>query len=194
MKYVNHTKSRRMVEVVCVSLLVSLVSFVLPWLWGCTPLPGEGDDLPRSQMELLEELVPFNCEPGKEYNELASLILTDAGAAIRQLFHLHKHAFSPWCLFTFFVFYISLAVLTYGIAVPSGLFVPSLLSGAAFGRLFGNLALRLHPKLAFSNTYALIGAAAVLGGMARMTISLTVILLECTGCVASLLLWLWVVS
>jgi len=181
MKNVNHTKSRRLVEVMCVSLLVSLVSFVLPLIWGCTPLPDYMEDLPQSQIELLEDLVPFTCVPGKEYNELASLILTDAGAAIRQLFHLHMHAFSPWALFTFFVFYISLAVLTYGIAVPSGLFVPSLLSGAAFGRLFGNLALRLHPKLAFSNTYALIGAAAVLGGMARMTISLTVILLECTG-------------
>jgi len=74
-----------------------------------------------------------------------------------------------------------MAVLVYGIAVPSGLFVPSLLSGAAFGRLFGNLALKLYPSLAFSNTYALVGAAAVLGGMARMTVSLTIILLECTG-------------
>ena len=81
----------------------------------------------------------------------------------------------------FFVSYISLAVLVYGIAVPSGLFVPSLLSGAAFGRLFGNLLHKIHPRIAFSNIYSLIGAAAVLGGMARMTISLTVILLECTG-------------
>jgi chloride channel 7 len=65
--------------------------------------------------------------------------------------------------------------------VPSGLFVPSLLSGAALGRLLGNLASKFVIDLAHSNTYALIGAAAVLGGMARMTISLTVILLECTG-------------
>ena len=66
--------------------------------------------------------------------------------------------------------------------MPSGLFVPSLLSGAAFGRLLGNLAQRISPdRVAFSNTYSLIGAASVLGGMARMTISLTVILLESTG-------------
>jgi chloride channel 7 len=94
---------------------------------------------------------------------------------------LHKHAFSDSALTLFFISYISLAVVVYGIAVPSGLFVPSLLSGATFGRLWGNLSLQLYPNLAFSNTYALIGAAAVLGGMARMTISLTVILLECTG-------------
>ncbi|KAL3769142.1 hypothetical protein ACHAWO_007883 [Cyclotella atomus] len=70
------------------------------------------------------------------------------------------------------------------IAVPSGLFVPSLLSGVAFGRLFGHLLHKLdHTSATFadSGTYALMGAAAVLGGMARMTISLTVILLEATG-------------
>lgn len=62
--------------------------------------------------------------------------------------------------------------------------MPSLLSGAALGRLFGRV---LHymdgasGTFADSGTYALVGAAAMLGGMARMTISLTVILLEATG-------------
>ena len=123
----------------------------------------------------------FRSIDGEEYNELASLIFAEPGDAIRQLFHLHKHIFSSGALMIFFLVYISLAVVTYGIAVPSGLFVPSLLSGAAFGRLFGNMAQKYHPSLAFSNTYSLVGAAAVLGGMARMTISLTVILLECIG-------------
>jgi chloride channel 7 len=112
---------------------------------------------------------------------LASLLFIEPGDSIRLLFHLHKHAFSTASLLLFFFFYITMAVVTYGIAVPSGLFVPSLLSGAAFGRLIGNMAHKIYPNLAYSNTYALIGAAAVLGGMARMTISLTVILLECTG-------------
>mmetsp|Transcript_26636 Transcript_26636/g.34715 ORF Transcript_26636/g.34715 Transcript_26636/m.34715 type:complete len:324 (+) Transcript_26636:3-974(+) len=77
-----------------------------------------------------------------------------------------------------------MATVVYGIAVPSGLFVPSLLSGAAFGRLCGHLLHKLdHTSGTFagSGTYALMGAAGVLGGMARMTISLTVILLEATG-------------
>lgn len=183
MKRVNHSKSRRFVEVMVVSLIVSLVSFLLPLLWGwgnCRPLPAV-DEMTPYQMQLREELIPFTCVKGEEYNEIASLMFTEAGAAIRQLFHLHKHAFSGSALCLFFAAYISLAVLVYGIAVPSGLFVPSLLSGAAFGRLFGNVAHKIFPDVAHSNTYALIGAAAVLGGMARMTISLTVILLECTG-------------
>jgi chloride channel 7 len=181
-KNINHTKKRRFKEVLLISLLVSFVSFMLPLLFGfCTPLPTIDESFTKYQADLVEDLVPFLCEPGKEYNEMASLIFADPGDAIQRLFHLHKHAFHDSVLWFFFIFYIGLAVLVYGIAVPAGLFVPSLLSGAAFGRLFGNVAHRLHPNLAFSNTYALIGAAAVLGGMARMTISLTVILLECTG-------------
>jgi chloride channel 7 len=87
-------------------------------------------------------------------------------------------------LFFFFVPYITMATVVYGIAVQAGLFVPSLLAGAAFGRLCGHLLHKLdHTSGTFadSGTYALMGAAAVLCGMARMTISLTVILLETTG-------------
>lgn len=64
--------------------------------------------------------------------------------------------------------------------MPSGLFIPSLLSGAALGRIVGQ---SLHPLGGFAapGVYALIGASAVLGGMTRMTISLALILLEATG-------------
>mmetsp|Transcript_674 Transcript_674/g.807 ORF Transcript_674/g.807 Transcript_674/m.807 type:complete len:901 (+) Transcript_674:290-2992(+) len=195
MKRINHSKLRRLLEVIGVSLLVSIVSFVMPLLWGrCTSLPQNMEDWSNQQKNLVDALIPFQCEKGKEYNEVASLMFTEADTAIKQLFHFRESGgqreagegatFSSAALFLFFVPYIILASLTYGIAVPSGLFVPSLLSGAAFGRLCGHLLHKLdHTSGTFadSGTYALMGAAAVLGGMARMTISLTVILLEATG-------------
>jgi chloride channel 7 len=191
MKHVNKKKTRRLLEVICVSLLVSIVSFIMPLIWGrCTELPTDMQDWSNQEKNLVDALVPFHCEKGKEYNEVASLIFTEADVAIKQLFHFRESGandastFSSGALFLFFVPYVVLASLTYGIAVPSGLFVPSLLSGAAFGRLCGHLLHKLdHTSGTFadSGTYALMGAAAVLGGMARMTISLTVILLEATG-------------
>ena len=71
---------------------------------------------------------------------------------------------------------------------PAGLFVPTLLAGAAFGRLIGHwMNLAFPGYVADSGTYALIGAAAVLGGMARMTIAGCVIVLEACGNITYLL-------
>ena len=138
----------------------------------------------------MEKLVSFQCEPD-EYNEVASLFFTDSDTAIKQLFHFREDGgkdpmitFSSGALFVFWFPYICMACWTYGIAIPSGLFVPSLLSGDALGRLFGHILHKLDGDsgtFADSGTYALVGAACGLGGMARMTISLTVILLEATG-------------
>ena len=188
MRNINHSKQRRFIEVIIVSVFVTTVSFLLPLLWmRCTDLPTDVNELTNQEQNLLDELVPFKCQEGKEYNELASLIFTEPDTAIKQLFHFREageddsSTFSSAALFIFFLPYISMASVVYGIAVPSGLFVPSLLSGAAFGRLCGHLLHKLdHTSGTFadSGTYALMGAAAVLGGMARMTISLTVILLE----------------
>lgn len=190
MKRVNHSKKRRVVEVICISMLVTTTSFMMPLLWNrCTEKPTDMQDWSNQEKNLVDALVQFQCEEG-QYNEVASLIFTDADTAIKQLFHFREagiddaSTFSSAALFLFFVPYISLATIVYGIAVPSGLFVPSLLAGAAFGRLCGHLLHKLdHTSGTFadSGTYALMGAAAVLGGMARMTISLTVILLEATG-------------
>lgn len=59
--------------------------------------------------------------------------------------------------------------------------MPSLLIGAAVGRLYGECVAGWGWSDSQPGVYSLVGAAAVLGGMSRMTISLTVILIEATN-------------
>lgn len=78
-------------------------------------------------------------------------------------------------------------ILTFGVPCPAGLFVPSLFTGAALGRLVGvlmqaaNHEQQLFPRTVEPGVYAMVGAAAVLGGVCRVTISLVAIMLELTG-------------
>ncbi|KAF2856235.1 chloride channel-like protein 3 [Plenodomus tracheiphilus IPT5] len=69
-----------------------------------------------------------------------------------------------------------LTVITFGIKVPSGVIIPALDAGAFFGRLVGQLIPSISP-----GNFAMVGAAAFLAGVSRMTISLAVIMFELTG-------------
>ncbi len=75
---------------------------------------------------------------------------------------------------------------TYGVGAPTGLFVPSLAVGAALGQIFGRgvaaFVNAIDPSIQIDlHTYAVLGAAASLGGATRMTISITVLVMETTG-------------
>eukprot|EP00928_Gymnodinium_smaydae_P011930 TRINITY_DN14360_c0_g2_i1.p1 TRINITY_DN14360_c0_g2~~TRINITY_DN14360_c0_g2_i1.p1 ORF type:complete len:825 (+),score=167.66 TRINITY_DN14360_c0_g2_i1:124-2475(+) len=70
--------------------------------------------------------------------------------------------------------------LTFGTACPAGLFVPSLFTGACLGRCVGTVMRALSQDVE-PGLYSMVGAAAVLGGVCRVTISLVVIMLELTG-------------
>ena len=90
--------------------------------------------------------------------------------------------YKPITLGAFVVTYFILACWTCGSWIPSGQFIPGLLIGAGWGRLVGIGMTHLMPGVSIDpGRYALIGAAAQLGGIVRMTISLTVILIESTG-------------
>ena len=54
-------------------------------------------------------------------------------------------AFQPLTLALFFIVYFLAACWTYGLSVPSGLFIPCLLTGAAWGRMVGMLLVFLFP-------------------------------------------------
>lgn len=76
-----------------------------------------------------------------------------------------------------------MSCVTCGLTISLGTFIPSVLIGASSGRLLALTCLKLWPNAWFivPGKYALLGAAAFMGGLLRMTISATVILMEATG-------------
>ncbi|TQN66710.1 H(+)/Cl(-) exchange transporter 4 [Colletotrichum shisoi] len=69
-----------------------------------------------------------------------------------------------------------LTIITFGCKVPSGIIIPALDGGALFGRLAGQFIGDISPGI-----FAMVGAAAFLAGVSRMTVSLAVIMFELTG-------------
>ncbi|KAK5137881.1 hypothetical protein LTR08_006650 [Meristemomyces frigidus] len=89
-----------------------------------------------------------------------------------------------------------LATITFGLQIPAGILLPSMVVGALYGRVVGLIVevwQREHPHFfAFAScepdipcvtpgTYAVIGAASALAGTTRMTVSIVVIMFELTG-------------
>lgn len=71
---------------------------------------------------------------------------------------------------------LTLTTITFGCKVPSGIIIPSLDAGALFGRMVGQLIPDISPGI-----FAMVGSAAFLAGVSRMTVSLAVIMFELTG-------------
>ncbi|XP_057972011.1 chloride channel protein CLC-c-like isoform X2 [Malania oleifera] len=164
--------------VLTISLLTSCCSFGLPWLAKCIPCPIDSETSCPT-VDGSGNYKSFQCPTG-HYNDLASLFLNTNDDAIRNLFSTStEKEFHISSLFIFFAAVYCLGIVTYGIAVPSGLFIPVILAGATYGRLVG----RLFASISKLDTglFSLLGAASFLGGTMRMTVSLCVILLELTN-------------
>mmetsp|Transcript_11530 Transcript_11530/g.32699 ORF Transcript_11530/g.32699 Transcript_11530/m.32699 type:complete len:826 (+) Transcript_11530:309-2786(+) len=175
--------SYRVMEAVIVAFITSLVSFGLPLMAPCRECPANSaTPCPRGNADY-GSYISFNCAKPNEYNDMATLFFNTQDNAIRALFSSNTdHEYSVTTLTLFFVFFFGLSILTYGVTVPSGLFVPSILCGASYGRLVGMLMTELNGTQDIDEgTYALLGAASFLGGAMRMTVSLCVILLELTN-------------
>ncbi|XP_028026913.1 H(+)/Cl(-) exchange transporter 5 isoform X3 [Bombyx mandarina] len=134
-----------------------------------------------------------NSDPLCDYNRN----FTDANSAIEKAAAGAGVYRAIWLLVLALVFKLVVTIFTFGIKVPCGLFIPSLALGAIAGRIVGIGVEQMaytYPKIwLFSGEcstgddcitpglYAMVGAAAVLGGVTRMTVSLVVIMFELTG-------------
>ncbi|KAG7504984.1 H(+)/Cl(-) exchange transporter 7 isoform X1 [Solea senegalensis] len=170
-----HRPCLQVMEAMLVAAVTATVSFTMIYFSNdCQPLGPE--DKKEYPLQLF-------CADG-EYNSMATTFFNTPERSVHSLFHNQPGTYNPLTLGLFTLTYFFLACWTYGLAVSAGVFIPSLLIGAAWGRLCGFLLAAITtpaPLWADPGKYALIGAAAQLGGIVRMTLSLTVIMVEATG-------------
>ncbi|GAB0092589.1 Chloride channel protein [Sergentomyia squamirostris] len=170
-RFVKKKWSKVLDALLIAALSATFGSILMFTINDCKPL---GNDPIKYPVQLF-------CEDN-EYNAVAALWFQTPEASVKSLFHDPPGSHKILSLALFVLVYYPLSCLTFGLNVSLGIFIPTLLVGAAWGRLIGMTissilpALELHP-----GKYALIGAAAQLGGVLRMTISLSVILIESTG-------------
>ncbi|KAG0151846.1 hypothetical protein CROQUDRAFT_667560 [Cronartium quercuum f. sp. fusiforme G11] len=169
----HHLANSAISEVVCLAGLTALVGYFNKFL--------------RIDMTESLEILFRECEGGGDYDGLCQ-------------------SWAQWqmvnSLLLATVIRTCLVVLSYGCRVPAGIFVPSMAVGATFGRMVGILVKALYlkaPHLAIfaacdpekpcitPGTYALLGAAAALGGIMRITVTVVVIMFELTGALTYIL-------
>ncbi|KAN0031526.1 hypothetical protein ACTFIV_005390 [Dictyostelium citrinum] len=193
---INKIKSLRVLEVFLIIGLSTCLQFFLPLFFSCQDTSpfiatvNNSTGLPYSQAEItkqLNEFKKFNCKEGG-FNPMATLIFASYEEAITNLFKINSNNIDNtdrlglWAMLLFCLFYLVFAAYTAGCGVSTGTLVPMLVIGASYGRFVGLVVSNvLDGKVVIDpGIYAVMGAAAFMGGVSRLTISLTVILIEIT--------------
>jgi len=164
-------KAHPVVEVVLVTLVTTVLCFVNPYTR-------------MGNTELVYNLFA-ECRSGSPNTHLGLCVLNPPEQAISVI----------RAILVALIVKGALTIITFGIKLPAGIFIPSLGVGACAGRILGILVQWMqysHPDSAIFSAckgdldcvipglYAMVGAAATLSGVTRTTVSLAVIMFELT--------------
>jgi len=169
-------KKSPILEIVAIVSLTTLMSYPIPFLRQSNT---------QILTELFSECQELADEGGGDLlcneNRMRTMLLVLAYGCISKLF---------------------LTTITFGARVPAGLFIPSMTVGACAGRIIGEFMkwmVTIRPEWTVfaecstssvcvrPSIYAIVGAAATLGGVTQVSVSLVVIMFELTGGLSHLL-------
>eukprot|EP00731_Ephydatia_muelleri_P036262 Em0225g5a len=180
MSYLQKRKGARVFWRVLEAVLVITTTTLLVFICGAalstcvdhTPASVASSDTEAKMFEL--ERNSYFCPSADDYNrtgqdyvnDVTTILFNSQEVATQLLFHLEV-----------FVLYFCVSCWTLGTAISSGLFIPCIVTGAL---TYNIPVLSAAFREVYTGTYALIGAASFLAGVMRMTLSLTVIMVEAT--------------
>lgn len=202
------SKILRIAEALAISTLVFSLFFWVPIIAGCQDCPsadtpgcggktdaasasGSATHVHHALHERLHGIRyrRWHCPEG-QYSELATLLHAGQEEMVKHLLSRGSDPPPPSLsvLVLFLPLYLLIGGLVLGLAVPAGNFIPAMTMGAALGRIAAHLLLSagVIEDDKDAGRYALVGAAACLGGVTRMTVTIAVILAEVSNDVATL--------
>ncbi|XP_013787955.2 chloride channel protein D-like, partial [Limulus polyphemus] len=201
-------------EPVLIMVIMGTLTVFLPTMASCATFTchweGNGNPFcnPKPPIYTEKTVEHFNCPKGAEitingtlyrngtFNPVATLLSVTGEKAVKHLFSRQTHLefdFIP--LIMVLPCYFLLACWASGTAISSGVVVPKLFIGGMIGRIVGRGLVALFGVNTTKywlwmdpGAFALLGAAAFFGGVSRLTMSLTVIMMELTNDIQFLLL------
>ncbi|GAU98531.1 hypothetical protein RvY_09664 [Ramazzottius varieornatus] len=171
-------------EVVAMGFVTALISY---------PNPYTREDNSSLIARLFHDCGPADnsalCDYNRTYTSVtAAFAKAEPGPGVKQ---------AMWQLFLAVIVKFVLSIMSVGMKIPAGVFIPNMVVGAMVGRMVGvgmeQLSTTYSEAALFVTAcgttarcvtpglYAVIGAAAVMGGVTRITISMVVIMVEVTG-------------
>ena len=161
-------------------LLTSLVFYITTRSvkkWACVNRDRDDD----GWLDDEDFVRKFNCKSG-EVHELASLWLGTREKAIKKILAATNGELSSASLALSGALTLVTLGLSFGSALPGGLFLPLIYCGACLGSAAARIPVIVDSPLNITRRHsALLGAVALLAGVQRSTVSLCVIMLEGTG-------------
>eukprot|EP00927_Polykrikos_kofoidii_P035917 TRINITY_DN30403_c0_g1_i1.p1 TRINITY_DN30403_c0_g1~~TRINITY_DN30403_c0_g1_i1.p1 ORF type:complete len:1154 (+),score=143.52 TRINITY_DN30403_c0_g1_i1:151-3612(+) len=181
----------KIVEVLLVSSLTMVICFWVPVIGGCRQLTEDVviDSTLDSVGWYVGKQVRTVCPLGY-YSDMGTLLLSPKEDAIKALFTQSFHGqatFGVGQLLVCSALIFFATIFTFGAAIPTGLFVPNILIGACLGRAVGEVVRSAGAEEVHVGVFALMGAVGMLAGFSRMTVSLTMIVVELTNSMRLLL-------
>ncbi|XP_073974772.1 chloride channel protein A-like isoform X7 [Rhodnius prolixus] len=173
-KYVKKNISK-LLELACILIIIATFSFIcLITMSDCIQIrKGEKHELPPRKMFCAEGEIPtmmlFFFQ--KDVSLLTSLIFGEA-------------TFGMKALIVLLIYYFTLSAALMGASISGGIFIPSMVTGAIWGRLLAESLLILAPQTKAwcrPQMYAFLAAGAHIGGTTRICFSIGIILLESSG-------------
>lgn len=204
----------KLIEPMIIMIIMGTISVFLPAAFNCSQFTCHFDGKNHAHCDgpqpihTEKSVEYYTCPKGTveyingtrftngSFNEVATILFLTGEKAIRHLFSRETHhQFDIIPMLVVLPFYFLLACWSAGTSIASGVVVPKMLIGGLMGRLIGRGMVAMfgvHTDSFWAwmdpGAFALLGAAAFFGGVSRLTMSLTVIMMELTNDVQFLLL------